>query len=234
MTVLYATGDSHTFGVGLPGHDPYTRTVERDIFRYPTIVGQLLKAELVINTGRPSGSNQRIVRKISDDIPQLVSRYGNDNIHVLVGFTTPARFEVFHNGAQSYFPLRYGHESKHNSATEQLWRLYTAHVYDEQVLVDQFRRDVLCVKSILDCLGVTKYLLFRTTMPNTPGLELKLQEAGKQYPNTVGKVLELPAFSQWAKNAGFTQLPCLHFDHTAHRSWAAVLYEKLTNQPLTE
>lgn len=221
MRILYVTGDSFTFGVGLPGHNPYTREIEIDKYRYSAVLAKLLNVDRVINTGRPSGSNQRIVRKLYDDLPMLANIHGSENVFVAVGFTTPARFEVYDAKRRQYIPLRYGHAPL--NGFERLWQIYSTTVYDRENLAAQFMRDVCSVECLLSTLNIHNSALFRTTMPNTPELEQCLQTAVCVTPAYV-ELLNFPVFSQWAVERGFHRLPCMHFDSPAHESWANFLY----------
>ena len=130
---VYVTGDSFSFGQELGGSDvdpedfyiftPYMRKTS-----YTGIITDKWGAEGYTNTSYNGGSNDRIHRMITNDIPRLLTEYKPDEIFVFISLTHASRREFFQESLKNYNPFLSNYEPpKANIPNHMLWKIYTSY-----------------------------------------------------------------------------------------------------------
>jgi len=226
---LYATGDSFVFGQGLKGHNIsefYNFTPELRKNCYTGIIADIWKIPHYTNTALPGGSNDRIIRKIMFDIPELLHGVPAKEVFVHVGLTHPSRTEFFTTKYKHYIPhisqfqpdiINYGN-------VRSLWELYVAYFDDVNENVDRYTMQIVNLQTFLKSLGV-RYMIarvmsedhtFNTTVnASKPGLRSLIDT--HRFPQDI-----LP-FNQYVQSRGCKLTQCLHADEEGHRVWAEFL-----------
>ena len=99
--LLYATGDSFTYGAELAEHPDRVVCYDheyRERHAYPTRLAKYLGLEQSINEGMGGGSNTHMVRKAMTFLSQWIADGKSpSDVFVVIGWSMPRRIEFFYN-----------------------------------------------------------------------------------------------------------------------------------------
>lgn len=225
---MYVTGDSFSFGQGLMGHnlqDFYNFTEALRRTSYSGILADKLQIQEYKNTSMPGCSNDRLLRKVLIDVPEILTKVRPDELFINVSLTHAARTEFYSTEAKRYIPMIPNFNPGRNRWKSQLdmWKIYVGYFDDVKEHVDRWLINLISMQKFLDSLGV-KYLITRS-MPEHHTFHTELEKEIYRHPlrNLINKKTfpdELEPFNQFIfrNNLKFTK--CLHADEEGHRRWA--------------
>lgn len=225
---IYVIGDSFSFGQELGGSDvpmkdfftftPYMREKS-----YTGLIAKEWGVTGYTNVSQPGGSNDRIHRMLTLDIPVLLQQYKPEEIFVFVSMTHASRREFYDRLHQVYTPqISNFAPPKDNIPVYKLWEYYTAY-FDHPF--EQAQRHIVQTLSIQSLLKVFKIdYLITNSMNDNPEfieeynnlpLDVRKQIDRRHYPTTPFNVF-----------AGNLKVPFGKHHHPleeGHEAWAKYL-----------
>lgn len=154
--MLYANGDSWTFGDEFPLQYPMTE-VNRYYQTWPWQLAQNLDIPMVVNDGLSAGNNTRIFRRTCDFIFSWLGKNRSaKDLVIVVGWTTPERTEVFAEDRHCRITVNQLIDNKHNQDLRDYQQIYYRLYNDKQGLLNQVRQ-MLTLRQISKNLGIYYY-----------------------------------------------------------------------------
>lgn len=221
--IIYANGDSFTYGVGLSDQSeayPYLIAKEKQCFLY--------------NDGYPGASHDRILRRTL----QFISENQNQKMFVIIGWGFARRMEFYYDTVKDREEtednyIRYSSEplderTKHRYPDEecrQFIELYDRNFTNRNAATTRALTRIISLQSVLKSLNIP-YLFFNSawTLPHHPTL-ISMIDTNRYY----GFQNLRTTFNNWTWNNGYTGRTELgHPDADAHKSWAEELQSYLT------
>lgn len=233
---LYVTGDSFSFGHGLPGHDinrfyDFNETLRHTC--YSGIIADKWNIPQYENTSMPGCSNDRLVRKIMDDIPRILKSTPAENIFVNISFTHSARTEFYSIEAKKYIPVITNFDPKGCGfkSHELLWNLYVTHFDSLTEHVDRWLRNLMTIQQFLKSLGI-RYVITKS-MGEHFEFWNELQKRANGLKELIdGKTYnyDMLPFNVWLQSKGIPMTPCHHPTELGHEAWAEYLMQYLIDK----
>jgi len=132
VDTLYCNGDSWTYGVELEDvSDSFPNVIARN-YDLP-----------VVNSSKPGGSNQRIVRTTVEDVSRLIKQ--GKKPFVLIAWTLPHRFELYSADKKEFVTF----SSPNSAADIELGNVIWSKWSSEKTDVINFLTQVICLQSFL-------------------------------------------------------------------------------------
>lgn len=132
INTLYCNGDSWAYGVELEDvSDSFPNVIARH-YNLP-----------VINSSKPGGSNQRIVRTTVEDVSKLIKQ--GKQPFVLIAWTLPHRFELFSCDAKEFVTFSSPNSAADLELGNTIWSKWSSDKTD----VINFLTQVICLQSFL-------------------------------------------------------------------------------------
>lgn len=137
--LLYVEGDSWTRG------DEITYDI-KDTWGYTLATSNKLQ---LINTAEPGSSNDGIVRRLTNNISNLLKKYNHWNIHVVIGWSSPERKDFFYNNAWDVtYPAQFDFTDD-DKTREDFHRLYVEKYWNEEEYLYRYISSVINVTYFL-------------------------------------------------------------------------------------
>lgn len=156
MKILYANGDSWTFGDEFPVQYPMTE-VNRYYNTWPWQLAENLSIPLVINDAISAGSNARIFRRTCDFIFSWLGKNRDSrDLVIVIGWTTPERTEIFHDDRNCRITVNQLVDNRHSSDLKEYQQIYYRLYNDNQGLLNQVRQ-MLMLRQLCQNLGIRYY-----------------------------------------------------------------------------
>jgi len=207
--LLYANGDSFTFGYELDEHEEFTEYKRKNC--YSGIMAHHLNAHYK-NASETSGSNQRVYRTVLQDIPELLKIYKPEDLFVLIGLSNSDRREYYHVPSERYY--RYRNVPPKNDNYQPLWKSLTEYT--------SVKNDALY--DMMMILGIQNFLI-RCSIPYLITRAYMLKEHVQEFNNLlITDQLYRPRYYDettfWKHTEHCPRAPGQHPLDDAHKLWA--------------
>lgn len=221
MKVLYANGDSWTFGDEFPNQVPMEQ-VHRHYSTWPQKLAAMMEIPLVVNESICAGSNHRIFRRTSQFIINWIGKKKcTSDLFVVIGWTTPERTEISIDGR--YCRITSNNLLDYDSKKlRQYCRLYYEFYQYQESLLTQIRY-MQILRHMCKGMNIKYYdFIGLGSHPNEYN-EVSLKNNGLVLDN-----FYLP--NTWQSHIYYNNLPVHRFGHPteeAHEEWASILLKEL-------
>lgn len=165
IKMIYVAGDSFSFGQELGGSDvpPCDFYKLTDYMRdnsYTGIIAKNWGVDTVINKSLPGGSNDRIYRMITTDLPTYFGQYRPEEIFVFISLTHASRREFYEREHERWCALitNFCPDETDNKSYKEFWKLYSTYFDDPKEYTPRFIGQILGMQSFLKGLGI-RYLM---------------------------------------------------------------------------
>lgn len=225
---IYVVGDSFSFGQELGGlidkKDFFTFTPYMKENCYTGLIAKEWGIGSYSNVSFPGGSNDRMHRMITTDLPLLFRHTNPSEIFVFISISHASRREFFDRRIGKFSPLICNYEPpKENKANHALWENYMLNFDDPRETSLRYVTQILSIQSFLKNLGID-YLItrsmnedreFRTHFDKLPTEILSLIDK-RHFPDIV-------PFNNYTGTLGLPFGPENHPLEDGHRAWAKYL-----------
>jgi hypothetical protein len=222
MKMLYANGDSWTFGEEFPSSTPMDE-VNRYYTIWPYVLSTLMNIPLVVNEAMGGGSNHRIFRKTIDFIFDYIGKKKNPNeLLIVIGWTTPERSEIYVNDRYCKITSNGVVEKNYPTSLDDYQRLYYDFYDDGEAKLTQLRY-MLILRQICDSFGIKYYDFIAIGEQPLEYNILSLKHYGMSLNRTYGRM-------SWKKFVYLNNLPTYEYGHptiATHEIWANEIYKDL-------
>lgn len=227
--VLYVIGDSFSFGQELGERDvsPGKFFVCTDYMKWNSYTGIIAKhwgIEEIHNVSFPGGSNDRIHRMISTNLPLLLKKYAPEEIFVFISLSHASRREFFDVNLQNYSPFISSHSPpKENKPVYSLWENYILNFDSPTEQADRHFTQIASIQSFLKNLEID-YLMTRS-MNDSPEVNKKFDQLENTLINIIDRrhFPKIMPFNAYAGTLGVPFGPGKHPLEDGHIVWAEYL-----------
>lgn len=260
IKVLFTEGDSWTSGDII---DPeldisFVNDPSNDEYRLPKVwpskLAKILKCKSV-NTSVAGSSNDGIVRRCLNKIPELLTTYKPEDILVIIGWSSPERKDFFYkNSWDTLYPAQY--DTYHSSdEIKQFYNTYLNYFWKEEEYLTRYVNNVILLHNFFENLNIRHY--FFDAFYERKEVGLKKTNSLYSYINTFYKKsskssylrhinldFSIPYYYNIYKSnyiektfkefinkklTDKTYFEDYHPTETSHQLWANYLYEKIDN-----
>lgn len=163
---IYVTGDSFSFGQELCGHGSgpgfYKITPQMQAASYTGLIAKEWGVSEITNTSWPGGSNDRILRMITTNLPLLFSRVDPKEIFVFISMTHASRREFFDARLKKYSPFISNFAPpKENKAVYSMWENYVLNFDHHREQAERYISQILSIQGFLKNVGID-YLITKS------------------------------------------------------------------------
>lgn len=172
VKVIYADGDSWTAGDIV---DPeifgdrldHVMHPDNNDYRLPKVwphkLGKIA-GKKVVNNSYAGSSNDAIVRRVVDQVPNLLNVYKPEEILVVVGWSSPERKDFFYSyenerSWETLYPAELQHWDHPDEERKEFYKIYVNKFWNKEEYISRFIHHVIYLDSYLSKLGV-KYVFF--------------------------------------------------------------------------
>lgn len=230
---MYVAGDSFSFGqeLGPPDEDFYKMTPYMKDNSYTGIISNNWGIEEYVNVSQPGGSNDRVLRMITTDLPRYLTKYKPEEIYVFITLTHPSRREFYYNSHNHFAPFMCNLEPpKSNIGDHEFWKYYVLlhnHINEQ---VSRYVSQILCLQAFLSR-HYMDYLITRSMGPET-GVKNFYEKYYNTYPDSLAMIdkkyfPDIPPFNEYVGAKKLPFGPMHHPLEEGHVAWAKYLSEYL-------
>ncbi len=225
---IYVTGDSFSFGQELGGSDVpmkdfFTFTPYMKEKSYTGLIAKEWGVKSYTNTSQPGGSNDRIHRVLTLDIPVILEQYNPDEVFVFISMTHASRREFYDRERRTYSPQISNFEPpKDNYPVHDLWECYTAYFDDPYEQARRHIAQTISIQSFLKVSGID--YLMTNSMNDSQDFINQHSALPPAVRNTVDRI-HYPVLP-FNRFNGEMKLPFGKFQHPledGHEAWAKYL-----------
>jgi hypothetical protein len=231
MRVLYANGDSWTFGQEIPSTHPTSQCHTDQYYgSWPFKLASLLGAACV-NEGAGAGSNDRIFRKTTEYINEWVATCRNpQDLTIVVGWTTPERAELEANGVYTRINInniitKYGEDADYERQQLEEYRDSYYRVLDLEMAAVRQIRYMMTLRTLTAALGI-RYWDFQAIGAHPHQLQAL---ANRHYGHTMDNYYG----TTWHNYCQLHGQPLHTHGHPtteAHHHWASLLHDWISHE----